>query len=179
VQHSALFDGPQETFDDKAFSRPLVTRLVQQLEDRPLPFMTPNEHDQLLVLLETSVEVNFGPIPLSLSAYPTSRLKNKYERLTQMASATLSPCAPFTFSTNVSQVRGADHPTPTSFRILLPQSFIQHSNTDVVSGIGSGIEISCGLFTATARRFFWQQVPLHVAEKSFGRMLERWASSCG
>ena len=157
----------------------MVTRLVQQLEDRPLPFMTPNEHDQLLVLLETSVEVHLGPISLSLSAYPISRLKNKDERLTQMASATLSPCAPFTFSTNVSQAQEADRLTPTSLRILLLQSFIRRSNTDVGSGIGSVIEIWCGLFTATARRFFWQRVPLHVAEKFYGRMLERWASSYG
>ena len=51
---------------------------------------------------------------LAEETLPFLELKNKDERMMQMVSATLSPCAPFTFSTNVSQVQESDHPTPTS-----------------------------------------------------------------
>ncbi len=43
--------------DEDVFSRLLVTRLIDTLENRPIPHLTPNEQAHLLVLLQTTLEV--------------------------------------------------------------------------------------------------------------------------
>ncbi|OCH96047.1 WD repeat-containing protein [Obba rivulosa] len=63
VQHkpkySALFSIPEtrDEPEDDAFSPSLVRRLLDHLEDKPLPHLTPNEHATLLVLIQTTLEI--------------------------------------------------------------------------------------------------------------------------
>jgi hypothetical protein len=51
---------PDRTFSDDAagFSRALVSRLLASLEQRPLARLTANEHAHLLVLVQTTLEVD-------------------------------------------------------------------------------------------------------------------------
>lgn len=44
--------------DEDGFSRAFVMKLIEQLEMEPLPHLTPNEHAHLLVLIQTTLEVN-------------------------------------------------------------------------------------------------------------------------
>jgi len=44
--------------DDEAFSRPLIAKLTEALELRPLPHLTANENEHLLVLIQTTLEVS-------------------------------------------------------------------------------------------------------------------------
>ena len=56
--HSSLklliFGRPEEP----VFSRHMVETLIEQLEARPIPRLTPNEHAHLLVLIQTTLEVS-------------------------------------------------------------------------------------------------------------------------
>ncbi|EMD42152.1 hypothetical protein CERSUDRAFT_110689 [Gelatoporia subvermispora B] len=58
-KYSHLFNIPelQDEPDDDAFSPSLVRRLLDRLEDKPLPHLTPNEHETLLVLIQTTLEI--------------------------------------------------------------------------------------------------------------------------
>ncbi|KAJ8520116.1 hypothetical protein ONZ45_g3052 [Pleurotus djamor] len=57
--YSFLFDEASTRLDvtDEGFSRPLVSNLLEALEKRPLPHLSPNEHDHLLVLIQATLEV--------------------------------------------------------------------------------------------------------------------------
>ncbi|KAG1784113.1 RAVE protein 1 C terminal-domain-containing protein [Suillus placidus] len=48
---------PVEQPDETVFSRHMVETLIEQLETRPLPHLTPNEHAHLLVLIQTTLEI--------------------------------------------------------------------------------------------------------------------------
>ncbi|CCM05189.1 uncharacterized protein FIBRA_07398 [Fibroporia radiculosa] len=58
-QHSMLFSVPEAADESRGdqFSRTLVQRLLEHLEVRPLPHLTPNEHASLLVLIEATLEI--------------------------------------------------------------------------------------------------------------------------
>ncbi|KAL0951404.1 hypothetical protein HGRIS_008099 [Hohenbuehelia grisea] len=57
--YTFLFNGPdQNESDDEGFSRPLVLRLIENLEAEPLPNLSPNEHAHLLVLIQTTLEID-------------------------------------------------------------------------------------------------------------------------
>ncbi|KZT72790.1 hypothetical protein DAEQUDRAFT_704451 [Daedalea quercina L-15889] len=58
-QYSLLFSTPETSNDDEedSFSRSLVERLLERLEESPLPHLTPNEHASLLVLIQTTLEI--------------------------------------------------------------------------------------------------------------------------
>ncbi|KAG2150167.1 RAVE protein 1 C terminal-domain-containing protein [Suillus cothurnatus] len=58
-RYSFLFSTPQEDSlpDETVFSRHMVETLMEQLETRPLPHLTPNEHAHLLVLIQTTLEI--------------------------------------------------------------------------------------------------------------------------
>jgi ubiquitin len=58
-RYSFLFSTPQENSlpDETVFSRHMVETLMEQLETRPLPHLTPNEHAHLLVLIQTTLEI--------------------------------------------------------------------------------------------------------------------------
>ena len=43
--------------DESGFSRALVTQLMERLEEQPLPHLTPNEQQSLIVLIQTTLEV--------------------------------------------------------------------------------------------------------------------------
>ncbi|KAF8349754.1 RAVE protein 1 C terminal-domain-containing protein [Amanita rubescens] len=56
--YTSLFNGKDEQdIAEDVFSRPLVTRLIDTLENRPIPHLTPNEQAHLLVLLQTTLEI--------------------------------------------------------------------------------------------------------------------------
>ncbi|TDL28114.1 hypothetical protein BD410DRAFT_870276 [Rickenella mellea] len=58
--YSILFNGPQQLDDgpeDGMFSRELVRKLLEQLEAEPLAHLTPNEHAHLVVLIQTTLEI--------------------------------------------------------------------------------------------------------------------------
>ncbi|KAG8915058.1 regulator of (H+)-ATPase in vacuolar membrane, partial [Tulasnella sp. 417] len=57
---SALFNHHGEADSDAQdmFSRELVDRLVRSLEDYPLPHLTPSEMEHLIVLIQTTVEID-------------------------------------------------------------------------------------------------------------------------
>ncbi|KAF9076123.1 RAVE protein 1 C terminal-domain-containing protein [Rhodocollybia butyracea] len=57
-RYTMLFDGPQETNEDEGFCRPLVTKLIESLESQPLPHLTPNECASLIVLIQTTLEID-------------------------------------------------------------------------------------------------------------------------
>lgn len=42
---------------EQGFSRVLVNRLVERLEEKPLPHLTVNEQAHLIVLIQTTLEV--------------------------------------------------------------------------------------------------------------------------
>ena len=46
--------------DDIAFTRPVISRLIQMLEIRDLPNLSPNEKAHLIVLIQTTLEVRFS-----------------------------------------------------------------------------------------------------------------------
>lgn len=58
-RYNFLFSTPQENSlpDETVFSRHMVETLIEQLETRPLPHLTPNEHACLLVLIQTTLEI--------------------------------------------------------------------------------------------------------------------------
>ncbi|KAH7912596.1 RAVE protein 1 C terminal-domain-containing protein [Hygrophoropsis aurantiaca] len=59
-RYNFLFNSPQENTspDDDGFSRSAVLTLIEQLEAHPFPHLTPNEHAQLLVLVQTTLEID-------------------------------------------------------------------------------------------------------------------------
>ncbi|PBL01184.1 WD repeat-containing protein [Armillaria gallica] len=59
-RYTQLFDGPDlgDDNEEKEFSRSLVMHLIESLEDRPLRHLTPNEHAHLLVLIQTTLEID-------------------------------------------------------------------------------------------------------------------------
>ncbi|PCH33750.1 hypothetical protein WOLCODRAFT_129949 [Wolfiporia cocos MD-104 SS10] len=58
-QYSLLYSVPEaiDESEDDQFSRTLVHRLLEHLEEFPLPHLTPNEHASLLVLIQTTLEI--------------------------------------------------------------------------------------------------------------------------
>ncbi|KII93785.1 hypothetical protein PLICRDRAFT_101217 [Plicaturopsis crispa FD-325 SS-3] len=60
LRYNFLFDGPEQKdeSDENVFSRGLVLRLIEELEAQPLPHLTPNEHAHLLVLIQTTLEID-------------------------------------------------------------------------------------------------------------------------
>lgn len=86
--------------NEDGFSRSLVLKLIEQLEMNPLPGLTPNEHAQLLVLIQTTLEVRL-PYIYVIASLPhlTHRLTNNAVRWMPMDYDMLSPCAPSIFST--------------------------------------------------------------------------------
>ncbi|KAE9408257.1 WD repeat-containing protein [Gymnopus androsaceus JB14] len=58
-RYTVLFDGPQyNDNEEEGFCRPLVTKLIQSLESQPLPHLTPNESASLIVLIQTTLEID-------------------------------------------------------------------------------------------------------------------------
>ncbi|KZP10552.1 hypothetical protein FIBSPDRAFT_922313 [Athelia psychrophila] len=57
---SGLFNRADDTdaSDEDVFSRVVVMRLIEQLDSRPLPTLTPNEQAHLLVLIQTTLEID-------------------------------------------------------------------------------------------------------------------------
>ncbi|KAF8634403.1 hypothetical protein AX15_000855 [Amanita polypyramis BW_CC] len=58
-RYASLFNGKdvQDNAEEQGFSRQLVTHLIDALENRPLPYLTPNEQAHLLVLIQTTLEI--------------------------------------------------------------------------------------------------------------------------
>ncbi|KAF8641123.1 hypothetical protein AX17_000765 [Amanita inopinata Kibby_2008] len=58
-RYTSLFNGvTEEQGSERVFSRHLVARLMEALENQPLPYLTPNEQAHLLVLLQTTLEID-------------------------------------------------------------------------------------------------------------------------
>ncbi|KAJ7042393.1 RAVE protein 1 C terminal-domain-containing protein [Mycena alexandri] len=59
-RYTLLFNGLEQKDDDEeeGFSRGLVNRLIETLEHNPLPHLTPNEQAHLLVLIQTTLEID-------------------------------------------------------------------------------------------------------------------------
>ncbi|KAF7339596.1 WD repeat protein [Mycena sanguinolenta] len=59
-RYTLLFNGPDQKDEDEedGFSRTLVNRLIRTLEADPLPHLTPNEQAHLLVLVQTTLEID-------------------------------------------------------------------------------------------------------------------------
>ncbi|KIJ68609.1 hypothetical protein HYDPIDRAFT_24869 [Hydnomerulius pinastri MD-312] len=59
-RYNLLFESPgqSEQPDEDGFSRSLVESLIEQLEARPLPHLTPNEHAHLIVLVQSTLEID-------------------------------------------------------------------------------------------------------------------------
>ncbi|KAJ7092570.1 WD repeat-containing protein [Mycena epipterygia] len=59
-RYTLLFNGPEQKDDneDEGFNRALVDRLIETLEHNPLPHLTPNEQAHLLVLIQTTLEID-------------------------------------------------------------------------------------------------------------------------
>ena len=48
--------------DENKFSRSLVDELVETLEKRPLPHLTPSEMEHLIVLIQMTLEASFPSV---------------------------------------------------------------------------------------------------------------------
>ncbi|KIK91309.1 hypothetical protein PAXRUDRAFT_34992 [Paxillus rubicundulus Ve08.2h10] len=83
-----------ESVDDEGFSRSLVESLVKQLEARPLPHLTPNEHAHLIVLIQTTLETDELQRALDANGlrYVLS-MRSFYILNRRIASDPSSPCA--------------------------------------------------------------------------------------
>ncbi|PPQ67110.1 hypothetical protein CVT25_005711 [Psilocybe cyanescens] len=60
-QYKSLFNGTTSPIEDSSaidFSRPLITRLIEKLESDPLPNLSPNEQAHLVVLIQTTLEID-------------------------------------------------------------------------------------------------------------------------
>ena len=77
--------------DDHGFSRPLVTKLINDLEAVPLKSLTENESEQLLVLIQATLDVWIRLLIPIFSEHST-RLTNVEEPSTPTAYAILFPC---------------------------------------------------------------------------------------
>lgn len=78
--------------DPGKFSARLIQSVIEDLHDNPLPDLTPLEHEHLIVLIQTRLEVS-SLVILILKLTYFDRLKNKEGRSMEMGSAILSPCA--------------------------------------------------------------------------------------
>ncbi|KAF8140396.1 RAVE protein 1 C terminal-domain-containing protein [Boletus edulis] len=60
TRHYGLLFGSPEQLDpvDAVFSGSLVESLIEQLETQPLPHLSPNEHAHLIVLIQTTLEID-------------------------------------------------------------------------------------------------------------------------
>ena len=58
-KYSALFDVPESKYesDEDPFSPASVNKLLERLEEKPLPHFSPKEHASLLGLIQTTLEV--------------------------------------------------------------------------------------------------------------------------
>ncbi|KAG8219687.1 RAVE protein 1 C terminal-domain-containing protein [Butyriboletus roseoflavus] len=57
--YGLLFGSPEKLEPvDEVFSRSLVESLIEQLEGQPLPHLSPNEHAHLIVLIQTTLEID-------------------------------------------------------------------------------------------------------------------------
>ncbi|KAL0580829.1 regulator of (H+)-ATPase in vacuolar membrane [Marasmius crinis-equi] len=59
-RYTGLFDSRElnNNDDDEGFGRTLVMSLIERLENNPIPHLTPNEHASLLVLIQTTLEID-------------------------------------------------------------------------------------------------------------------------
>ncbi|KAJ7099614.1 RAVE protein 1 C terminal-domain-containing protein [Mycena crocata] len=59
-RYTLLFNGPEQKDEDEeeGFSRGLVHSLIETLENHPIPHLTPNEQAHLLVLIQTTLEID-------------------------------------------------------------------------------------------------------------------------
>ena len=55
--------------DDDPFSPPAVRKLLDRLEEKPLPHFTPIEHASLLGLIQTTLEVHALDVTLWATTY--------------------------------------------------------------------------------------------------------------
>ncbi|KAJ3966484.1 RAVE protein 1 C terminal-domain-containing protein [Lentinula raphanica] len=56
--YTMLFDSAQDDDDEEGFCRSLVTDLIERLESQSLPHLTPNECASLIVLIQTTLEID-------------------------------------------------------------------------------------------------------------------------
>ncbi|THH13364.1 hypothetical protein EW146_g6843 [Bondarzewia mesenterica] len=92
-QYSSLFAVPEQNDEphDEGFSRPLVESLLEQLEARPLPYLTPNEHAHLLVLIQATLEVDESRRSLDANGLRYLISMRSFYILNKRASAPSSP----------------------------------------------------------------------------------------
>ncbi|EJF67065.1 hypothetical protein DICSQDRAFT_151429 [Dichomitus squalens LYAD-421 SS1] len=59
-QHSLLFDtlDSRDDPDEDPFSPPAIQKLLDRLEEKPIPHLTPKEHASLLILIQTTLEID-------------------------------------------------------------------------------------------------------------------------
>lgn len=69
--------------EEEEFSRPLVQRLIENLEAEPLPHLTPNEQAHLLVLIQTTLEVafHFNSSPHDIDHIPFPKIDEQQRSL--------------------------------------------------------------------------------------------------
>ncbi|ESK98022.1 wd repeat protein [Moniliophthora roreri MCA 2997] len=91
-RYTILFNG-LETKDDEeeGFCRSLVTRLLEKLEMDPLPHLTPNEHAHLLVLIQTTLEIDEQRRALDANGLRYLTSMRSFYILNRLASSSSSP----------------------------------------------------------------------------------------
>lgn len=91
--------------DEDPFSPQAIRKLIDRLEEKPIPHLTPKEHASLLVLIQTALEVSLvhwfdaGPTVCS----PPQRSNNSVAPSIRMDCGISYPCVAFIFSTDVPQ----------------------------------------------------------------------------
>ncbi|KAH9969083.1 WD repeat-containing protein [Russula dissimulans] len=92
-RYSSLFMGTEDAdeLDDQGFSRSLIERLLSHLEAVPLPYLTPNEHAHLLVLIQAMLEVDDSRRALDANGFRYFISMRSFYILNQRASEPSSP----------------------------------------------------------------------------------------
>ncbi|KAK7059134.1 regulator of (H+)-ATPase in vacuolar membrane [Paramarasmius palmivorus] len=91
-RYTGLFNGPEIKDDEEdGFCRPLVTQLLEKLETDPLPHLTPNEHAHLLVLIQTTLEIDEQRRALDSNGLRYLTSMRSFYILNRLASSPASP----------------------------------------------------------------------------------------
>ncbi|KAI9513046.1 RAVE protein 1 C terminal-domain-containing protein [Russula earlei] len=92
-KYSSLLMGTDDTdeLDDQGFSRSLIERLLSYLEATPLPYLKPNEHAHLLVLIQAMLEVDDSRRALDANGFRYLISMRSFYILNKRASAPSSP----------------------------------------------------------------------------------------
>ncbi|KAH9897985.1 WD repeat-containing protein [Cubamyces lactineus] len=106
-KYSLLFDIPEgkDEEEEDAFSPSVVQKLLDRLEEKPVPHLTPNENASLLVLIQTSLEIEEHRRALDSNGLRYLISMRSFYILNRRASEPNTPSSPSTGSPAIPQLK--------------------------------------------------------------------------